>query len=95
MIGPYSIKQKGKPPLTLWCVTMIDPATSWFEMAQVKDKEAITVALVVEQTWLTRYPWPSTITFDQGKEFMGDFTEMVSHLVAFSDRNYDKITIPS
>jgi NADH:ubiquinone oxidoreductase subunit len=79
MIGPYTIKQKGKSPLTLWCVTMIDPATSWFEMAEVKDKEAMTVALVVEQIWLTRYPWPSTITFDQGKEFMGAFAEMVSH----------------
>jgi hypothetical protein len=78
MIGPYNIKLKRKPPLTLWCVTMIDPATSWFEMAEVKDKEAITVASIVEQTWLTRYPWPSTITFDQGKEFMGAFAEMVS-----------------
>ena len=77
MIGPYSIKLKGKPPLTLWCVTrMIDPATSWFEMAEVKDKEAIsTIASVVRQTWLTQYLWPSTITFDLGKEA---FAEMVS-----------------
>ena len=78
MIGPYTIKRKGKKPLKLWCVTMIDPATSWFEMAEVKDKEAITVASIVEQVWLTRYPWPSIIIFDQGKEFMGEFAEMVS-----------------
>lgn len=79
MIGPYTIKQnKNREPLILWCVTMIDPATSWFEMKQVKDKEAYTVASVVEQAWLTRYPWPTTITFDQGKEFMGVFADMVS-----------------
>jgi hypothetical protein len=26
MIGPYTIKVRGRKPLTLWCVTMIDPA---------------------------------------------------------------------
>jgi hypothetical protein len=55
-----------KKSLTLWCATMIDPATSWFEMKQFKDKEAITVASTVEQTWLTRYPWPAQVIFDKG-----------------------------
>ena len=32
LIGPYEFLHKGKKPLTLWCVTMIDPATSWFKM---------------------------------------------------------------
>jgi hypothetical protein len=31
-IGPYTIKRKNKKSLTLWCVTMIDPATGWFKM---------------------------------------------------------------
>jgi hypothetical protein len=78
MIGPYTIKRRGKKSLTLWCVTMIDPATSWFEIKQVKNKEAYTVATVVEQTWLTRYPWPTVIVFDKGTEFMGDFATMVA-----------------
>ena len=39
MIGPYTIKTKGRKPLTLWCVTMIDPATGWFEMKQVPEKD--------------------------------------------------------
>jgi len=77
MIGPYTIKRKGKKELNLWAVTMIDPATGWFEMKQVEDKEAITVAEVVEQTWLTRYPWPTQIVYDKGSEFMGDFAQMV------------------
>jgi hypothetical protein len=57
---------------------MIDPATSWFEIKQVQNREAHTVASVVEQTWLTRYPWPSIVVFDKGTEFMGDFARMVA-----------------
>ena len=79
MIGPYTFQRHGKKALTLWCVTMIDPATGWFEMKQVKDKVAITVASTVEQTWLTRYPWPTQVIFDKGKEFLGDFANMVSN----------------
>ena len=54
LIGPYTIKRKrGKKNLTLWCVTMIDPATGWFEMKEIPNKEAITIANIVEQTWFT------------------------------------------
>ena len=35
LLGPYTIPQKGKPLLKLWCLTMINPATGWFEMAQI------------------------------------------------------------
>jgi transposase InsO family protein len=80
MIGPYQIKrpQKKDDPLTLWCVTMIDPATGWLEVKEVKNKEAFTVATIVEQTWLTRYPWPSVIIYDKGTEFMKEFATMVA-----------------
>jgi Integrase zinc binding domain len=77
LIGPYTIKRKNKPTLTLWCVTMIDPATGWFEMVQIPNKRADTIANIVEVTWLTRYPWPSQIVFDKGSEFMAEFTKMV------------------
>ena len=86
LIGPYTIKQKTinkqtkKPQeLQLWCVTMIDPATSLFEMTQIIDKSAITVANIVETTWLTRYPWPSMLIYDRGKEFLGEFAQMISN----------------
>ena len=65
--------------LKLWCVTMIDPATGWFEIKEIKDKYAYTIANIVEQIWLTRYPWPQVITFDRGTEFMAEFAEMVSN----------------
>ena len=79
MVGPYTIKRQRAEALMLWCVTMIDPATGWIKMKEVKNKEAFTVATAVEQTWLNCYPWPTEITFDRGSEFMGDFATMVSN----------------
>ena len=56
---------------------MIDPATGWFEIKEIPSKDAATVANLVELTWLTRYPWPTQITFDRGTEFMAEFAKMV------------------
>ena len=38
LIGPYKIRRKGKPPLVCKCVTMIDPASGWFEIHLYDDK---------------------------------------------------------
>ena len=38
LIGPYKIRRKNKPDLVCKCVTMIDPATGWFEIHQYDDK---------------------------------------------------------
>ena len=58
LIGPYKITRKKHKDLKLWCLTMIDPVTGWFEMAQILNKTAAEVANVAEETWLTRYPYP-------------------------------------
>ena len=50
---------------------MIDPVTGWFEITRYDDKRAISIANLVETTWLTRYPRPMEITYDQGLEFIG------------------------
>ena len=51
---------------------MIDPVTGWFEIVQYDDKRSITIANLVETAWLSRYPIPKEITYDQGKEFIGN-----------------------
>jgi len=56
---------------------MIDPASTWFEIAEISNKIAHTVAETVEQTWFSRYPWPTQIILDRGREFMGEFTQMI------------------
>lgn len=58
---------------------MIDPATGWLEIKELKNKFAITVANLVEQTWLTRYPIPQILTYDRGIEFMAEFAEMIEN----------------
>ena len=58
LIGPYKILRKGKDPLILKAVTMIEPVTGWFEVTQYSDNKAMTIANLVETTWLARYPWP-------------------------------------
>ena len=49
---------------------MIDPVTRWFEIVQYYDKRTITILKLVETTWLSRYPIPIEIMYDQGKEFI-------------------------
>jgi hypothetical protein len=79
LVGPYDIKNKNGKMLRIHAVSMIDPATRWFELKRIKTKEAIEVANTVEQMWLTRYPWPHLITYDQGTEFMAEFAEMIEN----------------
>ena len=57
---------------------MIDPATGWFEIHEISDMKSITVANVVEQEWLSRYPRPSQVIYDRGSEFIGhEFQRMI------------------
>ena len=80
LIGPYKIKRKGRKQLICKCVTMIDPATGWFEIHQFDDKRSITVANIAEQEWFARYPWPTQVTYDRGSEFIGkDFQKMIKN----------------
>ena len=78
LVGPYHIK-KGRKKLTLWCITMIDPATGWFEVKEIGDRKAATVAAAFNDAWLTRYPCPKQIGFDNGGENKGLFAEMTAN----------------
>lgn len=84
LIGPYKIAHKRKEDLKLQCLTMIDPATGWFEIVQLpKDnkgepiKRADVIANLLEQTWFTRYPWPEKVICDRGSEFMAEVKTML------------------
>ena len=50
----------------LWCITIIDLATSWFDIVEINNKTLINIANIVKMTWLNRYPGPRFITFDGG-----------------------------
>ena len=81
LIGPYKFKSKrkgsNKKQLELHALTMIDPATGWMEMVEIPNKRADTIANLVEQTWLMRYPWPTKVITDRGSEFMAEVKDMI------------------
>ena len=82
LIGPYKFGT-GKHQVTLHCLTMIDPATGWFEIVQIDSKRADEVANQLEFAWLTRYPWPTEVVMDRGKEFAAEVREMLKNEYGF------------
>ena len=55
---------------------MINPATVWFDMAQITNKTAANIIDITNKTWFTRYPIPQRIVFDRGTKFMAEFAKM-------------------
>eukprot|EP00957_Ditylum_brightwellii_P194553 14818539-Ditylum_brightwellii.AAC.1 len=56
---------------------MIDPATGWFKIAEIKTKRADVIADIIKQTWFNQYPWPTEVVLVGGTEIMAKFTEMI------------------
>ena len=78
LVGPYTIGS-GKKQTVLHCMTMIDPATGWFEIVEIDEKAADEIVNRLEFTWLSRYPWPTEIVMDRGKEFAAEVRETIKH----------------
>ena len=77
LIEPYKFKQPNNQTQQLWALTMIDPATGWFDITSIKTKSAEVIANKLEQTWLSKYPWSTKIILDQGTEFTKEVIEMI------------------
>jgi len=58
---------------------MIDPATWFFEIVEISQKTGDTIANWLELHWLTRYPWPTEITMDKGKEFAREVSKTLKN----------------
>jgi transposase InsO family protein len=52
-------------------LTIIDTVTNWTEIIPIYSKRSAHVGLQLENAWLSRYPRPVRIVFDQGTEFKG------------------------
>jgi transposase InsO family protein len=76
LIGPYTIG-KGQHTTVLYAMTMIDPATGWFEICEIPKRDSFVAATTLEAVWLNRYPWPEQVVLDRGKEFMGEVKRML------------------
>ena len=65
--------------LSLLCMTFIDPATGWFEIAEVPivDQSSARISKIFDEVWLARYPRPRKVLFDNGSEFKKDFQPLL------------------
>ncbi len=70
LIGPLRVTMPSGE-YVLNALTMIDPAMGWFEVAEVSEHKAKTVAKVFDDTWLSHYPRPKEIGFDNGGKNKG------------------------
>jgi hypothetical protein len=61
---------------TLRALSMINPVKGWFKVTDIADKNASTVMEAFDNTWLTRYPRPQYIGYDNGSEFKALFKQM-------------------
>jgi ABC-type proline/glycine betaine transport system substrate-binding protein len=59
-------------------LTMIDPSTGWFVVKDMKDKSAKESMNKFDDVWLSRYPRPKYIGFDNGGEYKKIFEELVN-----------------
>ena len=101
LIGTYSkyIRQQHlvraivKNNVSLTCLTMINPATCWFEIFKVPtydldevtdvndeyiDKPSDRVSRLFNNTWLSRYLLPHKFILDHGLELKQDFTPLLT-----------------
>ena len=76
LVGPYSFGKK-ENLVELHCLTMIDPATGWFEIIEIPNRKADHVVNYLEFAWLTRYPWPTEIIMDRGSEFAAEVSDTI------------------
>ncbi|MGH7974544.1 MAG: RNase H-like domain-containing protein, partial [bacterium] len=72
LIGPYDVKTLHNKNKQIWAMTMIDPATSWFEVIEIPNKRMQTCAALLDREWLCRYPRPTELIYDNGKEFKNE-----------------------
>jgi hypothetical protein len=76
LVGPFTIKTPLKTH-SLLVLTMIDPATGWFEIVQANSKEATSAQDLFHNTWLPRYSCPQFIVVDNGGNVKREFKKSV------------------
>jgi hypothetical protein len=69
LVGPFTIRTPAKTHSLLafmLALTMIDPATGWFEIVKATNNSVKSIQDLFHNTWLARYPQPQFIVFDNG-----------------------------
>ncbi len=76
LIGPYTLKGKDGSQIDFMCLTMINPASSWFEMVELPVMEFITPSASSKKGTKTH----KTKITTKG-DYFGKTSTMISHLI--------------
>ena len=79
LIGPYKVRTPTEVH-ELRAMTMLDPATGWFEIAPITNPNSDETQRAFDSYWLARYPRPREICYDNGKEFKWLFAELCDNM---------------
>ena len=85
LIGPWKIKLQNNTVIEFNALTMIDTDTNFVEACRIDRKTAHHIAIKFENTWLSRYPWPSRCIHDNGGEFTGEPFQALLHRTNIQD----------
>jgi hypothetical protein len=77
LIGPYTLKGKDGSQIDFMCLTMIDPASSWFEMVELPVLEYISAPAAVT----TRSKGKTHKSQPTKENYFDKTSTMISHLV--------------
>jgi hypothetical protein len=77
LVGPFTIWTPAKTH-SLLALTMIDPATGWFEIVKATNNSATSNYDLFHNTWLASYLQPQFIVFGNGSigKFKREFNQM-------------------
>jgi transposase InsO family protein len=78
LIGPWSVRTP-EGNRTLRALTIINPATGWFEMKEIRAPDAATTTAAMDDIWFSRYPRPQIIGYDGGGKFKSVFEETIAN----------------
>ena len=78
LIGPATVKARNGT-FTFDALAMIDPATGWFEIKEPTERTANVAAKQFNDCWLSRYPRPTHVGFDNGGENKGMFDPLMKN----------------
>ena len=66
LIGPYTVTNMLGNNRILNAMTLVEPATGWFERPKIPDKMSARISQIFINTCLAQYPCPRKVIFDNG-----------------------------
>ncbi len=81
-LGPYSVTDAAGKEYTLNALTITDPTSGHFEIAELPNRRAHTILPIsLVRTLFSRYPILKQVIYDNRKEFLGEeFQETIQSL---------------